>query len=84
MLDLLGLDPLSSTWSQRGDESTALRKSLDVLVESLLERREAARAARDFATADAVRDQLRAAGLDIEDTPSGPRWTVPAPEGSGT
>jgi cysteinyl-tRNA synthetase len=78
MLNLLGLDPLSATWAQRGDETSALRNSLEALVESLLERREAARAAKDFATADAVRDQLHAAGVEIEDTPSGPRWSVGA------
>jgi cysteinyl-tRNA synthetase len=47
-----------------------------VLVKALLEQLQEARASRDFAAADAIRDQLRAAGIDVEDTPSGPRWTV--------
>ena len=46
------------------------------LVEALLERRAAARDARDFATADALRDRLTAAGVDVRDSPTGPTWTV--------
>jgi cysteinyl-tRNA synthetase len=38
---------------------------------ALLERRAAARAARDFATSDALRDELAAMGLDVRDTPEG-------------
>ena len=36
----------------------------------------AAMSTKDFATADRVRDQLTAAGIDIEDTPQGARWSV--------
>jgi cysteinyl-tRNA synthetase len=77
MLDVLGIDPLSPMWSggQRSADRT-LRMAADRLVHALLDQREAARAARDFATADRVRDQLRAAGVVVEDTPSGPRWTL--------
>jgi cysteinyl-tRNA synthetase len=39
-------------------------------------RREQARADRDWPAADVVRDQLREAGIDVEDTPAGPRWTL--------
>ncbi|HEX5096945.1 MAG TPA: cysteine--tRNA ligase [Acidimicrobiia bacterium] len=42
--------------------------------QALLDRREIARRDRDFATADAIRDELRALGIEIEDTDSGPRW----------
>jgi cysteinyl-tRNA synthetase len=76
MLDLLGLDPLSATWQANTGESVALRHSLDALVSSLVDQRQQARADKDFATADRVRDQLHAAGVELEDTATGPRWTV--------
>ncbi|CAN5308453.1 cysteine--tRNA ligase [soil metagenome] len=44
------------------------------LVNELLRLREDARARRDFATADAIRDRLSEAGVVVEDTPAGPRW----------
>lgn len=75
MLDVLGLDPLSSTWETRGDDA-AYAQVIDSLVEGLLEQRQEARATKDFATADRVRDQLMAAGIEIEDTPQGARWSV--------
>jgi cysteinyl-tRNA synthetase len=43
-------------------------------IEALIEKRNAARAAKDFATADAVRDQLSAAGIKIEDGAGGTSW----------
>jgi len=43
-------------------------------IERLLEQRIAARKNKDFAAADAIRDQLAAAGISIEDGPSGTRW----------
>jgi len=43
-------------------------------VEELLRERDAARAARNFAQADAIRERLGAAGIAIEDGPSGTRW----------
>jgi cysteinyl-tRNA synthetase len=76
MLDLLGLDPLSPPWQANTGESTQLRRSLDALVSTLVEQRERARADKDFAAADRARDQLRAAGVEVEDTPTGPRWTL--------
>ena len=49
---------------------------VDALVRGLLEQRAEARAAKDFATADAIRDRIKAAGVEIEDTPTGPNWSV--------
>jgi cysteinyl-tRNA synthetase len=43
-------------------------------IDGLLDLRNAARASRDFAAADAIRDQLAAAGVTIEDGSSGTRW----------
>jgi cysteinyl-tRNA synthetase len=75
MLDVLGLDPLSPVWAG-SDGGSGEREAIDVLVAGLVEQRQEARAAKDFATADRVRDQLTAAGIDVEDTPHGPRWTI--------
>jgi cysteinyl-tRNA synthetase len=42
----------------------------------LLERRAAAREARDFATSDSLRDELAALGVEVRDTPIGQETTV--------
>jgi cysteinyl-tRNA synthetase len=61
------------------EAAAALERQLAPLVDQLLERRIAARAEKDFATADAIRDQLAAAGVVVEDRPEGPRWYVADP-----
>ena len=43
-------------------------------INEMIGKRNAARAARDFATADALRDELAAAGVQIEDGPAGTTW----------
>ncbi len=43
-------------------------------LQALIDERQAARKARDFARADALRAQLKEAGIEIEDTPQGIRW----------
>ncbi|MGT2636957.1 cysteine--tRNA ligase [Streptococcus ratti] len=48
---------------------------LDADIEKLIEERQAARAARDFETADAIRAQLAAQGIRLLDTTDGVRWT---------
>ena len=76
MLDVLGLDPADPGWPTGGGADTKLTTAVDVLVAALLERRTEARAAKDFAAADAIRDRIKAAGIEIEDTPDGPKWTI--------
>ena len=75
MLSVLGLDPLDPHWAG-AEHGAELHGVVDSLVHLVLEQRQAARARKDYATADAIRDQLQQAGLTIEDTPSGPRWTL--------
>jgi cysteinyl-tRNA synthetase len=83
MLDVLGLSPFDPAWAggaARGDDE--LRSAVDVLVQGLLEQRAEARASKDFATADAIRDRIKAAGIEVEDTPEGPRWSLASTAGS--
>ncbi|MBQ2387635.1 MAG: cysteine--tRNA ligase [Clostridia bacterium] len=49
--------------------------NLDAQVEELIKKRAEARKNRDFATADAIRDQLKDMGITLEDTPQGVKWT---------
>ena len=76
MLDVLGLDPADPSWPSRGGADAKLVGAVDALVAGLLEQRAEARANKDFAAADAIRDTIKAAGIEVEDTPQGPRWTL--------
>jgi cysteinyl-tRNA synthetase len=82
MLDVLGLNPLSPVWSGSGSSAAGsgsaerLREVLGDLVKLTLAQRDAARARRDFATADAIRNGLADIGILVEDTPNGPRWEL--------
>jgi cysteinyl-tRNA synthetase len=75
MLGVLGLDPFDPHWvAACGDDKLA--RATDGLVALALEQRQAARARKDYAAADAIRDQLAALGVQVEDTPQGPRWEL--------
>jgi len=71
MATVLGVDP--AQWEAATSDLTAV---VDSLVAVALEQRRAARARADYVAADAVRDQLAAAGVIVEDTAAGPRWTL--------
>ncbi|MEU6022210.1 cysteine--tRNA ligase [Micromonospora sp. NPDC047134] len=75
MLDILGVDPLDPAWTG-GARASDLRGVVDSLVALALEQRAQARVRKDWAAADALRDQLKRAGVAVEDTPQGPRWTI--------
>ncbi|WP_281640620.1 cysteine--tRNA ligase [Aurantimicrobium minutum] len=72
MLDVLGVNPLDEQWAGNSSQGDA---ALELLMAELLEARAAARANKDFATADLLRERLAAAGITIEDTPSGAHWS---------
>jgi cysteinyl-tRNA synthetase len=55
------------------------REVLAPYVEALLEQRAAARAVRDFATSDRIRDRLVTAGVEVHDTPEGVHWELQNP-----
>ncbi len=79
MLAIFGLDPQAEPWAARSQPvSSGLQDVIDGLVSALLQQRQEARARKDFSAADGIRDQLRDIGVDVEDTPQGPRWTVRA------
>jgi cysteinyl-tRNA synthetase len=75
MLSVLGLDPWSGPWASanRNDDSAAV---IDALVQVAIQQRQEARARKDFAAADAIRDGLAEIGIVLEDTPSGARWSM--------
>ena len=58
-------------------ESRVKRRRIDTsLIDAKLEERREARAAKDFARSDAIRDELLALGVTIQDTAKGPQWDV--------
>lgn len=79
MLDVLGLDPAAPEWAaERGGASDTAMAALDFLVRADIDARAAARASKDWATADAIRDRLAGAGIVIEDAADGARWSLAA------
>ncbi len=73
MTGILGIDPLDATWNApQGAEALAL----DALVQSLIGQRAAARADKDWAAADRIRDALTAAGITLEDTNDQTHWSI--------
>lgn len=70
MLTVLGLDPVTQ-WPAAGGQ---LRPALDGVMEIVLDLRASARARRDYAETDSIRDRLRDTGVIVDDTPEGQRW----------
>ena len=74
MTDILGINPLDERWrkSAAGPEAGAL----DALVRVMIDQRAQARADKDWASADRVRDAIAAAGIVLEDGLEGTHWSV--------
>jgi cysteinyl-tRNA synthetase len=51
-------------------------QTIDGLVNMVLEQRKAAKAAKDWATSDRIRDDLKSLGIQIKDTKEGTEWTL--------
>jgi cysteinyl-tRNA synthetase len=75
MLDVLGLDPADPQWAATSTDDR-YATALDGLVSAELKARAEARAAKDWATSDAIRDRLAAAGIEVQDSADGARWTL--------
>jgi cysteinyl-tRNA synthetase len=75
MLDVLGLNPYAAPWVSP-DAGEDLRPVVERLVAEQIAAREKARSDKDFAAADAIRDRLAAAGIELTDNPTGTRWSI--------
>ncbi|MGS0563154.1 cysteine--tRNA ligase [Microbacterium aurugineum] len=71
MVRLLGFDELPS-----GGADLAEHRTLDALVQTMITQRAQARADKDWAAADRIRDAIAAAGITLEDTPAGTHWSI--------
>ncbi len=76
MLSVLGLDPLAEPWAGEAAHDGGAHHALSVLVEAVLAERAEARAAKDYPRADTLRDRLAEAGIVVEDSAGGVRWSV--------
>jgi cysteinyl-tRNA synthetase len=72
-LSILGCDPFDEVFATSSSDDQSV---LDGLVALALQQRAAARERKDFASADAIRDQIAALGVILEDTPQGTRWSL--------
>jgi cysteinyl-tRNA synthetase len=82
MTGILGIDPLDPQW--RSGQGSTEASALDALVQTMITQRADARAAKDWATADRIRDAIAAAGIALEDTAEGTHWSLTGETGSGT
>ena len=74
MAEVLGLAQLMS-FNAEGT-SGAEHEALDALIQAVLAERAAARAQKDWAKADAMRDLLASAGVQVKDGANGSSWSV--------
>ncbi len=76
MLDVLGVDPLNPTWNSSQSDSPQAALALDALVQGQIVARAEAKEQKDFAKADAIRDQLSALGITLQDSAESVRWIL--------
>ncbi|BDH55569.1 cysteine--tRNA ligase [Tsukamurella sp. PLM1] len=76
MTAILGVDPLDPHWVTENAGDGQAMDALGVLVQAELERRAAARAEKNWTEADASRDRLHAAGIEVTDGADGSAWTL--------
>jgi cysteinyl-tRNA synthetase len=74
LADAAALGPATAAGPASRTTPTGDGAALEPALATLLEARDAARAARDWARADALRAELAAAGIEVVDGPAGSRW----------
>lgn len=74
MTRVLGIDPLDEHWNRT--DASAEASALDALVQTMIAQRADARAAKDWAAADRIRDAIAAAGITLEDSADGTHWSI--------
>ena len=74
MTGILGIDPEDPKWlaGTAGPEASAL----DTLLQAMIAQRADARATKDWAAADRIRDAIAAAGITLEDSADGTHWSI--------
>ena len=73
MVAVLGLD---APGDRVADDADPARRALSILVDRLIVERRSARESRDWTTADRIRDDLAAAGIVLEDSPTATDWSI--------
>jgi cysteinyl-tRNA synthetase len=74
MTGLLGINPLAQEW--KGSDASAEASALDALITTMITQRADARANKDWAAADRIRDALAAAGITLEDSADKTHWSL--------
>ncbi len=74
MTGVLGMNPADPKW--RPEAGAAEARALDALLQAMITQRAQARANKDWAAADRLRDAIAAAGVVLEDGPDGTHWSL--------
>jgi cysteinyl-tRNA synthetase len=73
--DILGLS-MTKGQAAMGDGGNAREEAFGKVVDMVLELRAKARAEKDWATCDKIRDELKEAGFEVKDTKDGVTWKL--------
>ena len=74
MTGVLGMNPADPKW--RPEAGAAEARALDALLQAMITQRAQARANKDWAAADRLRDAIASAGVVLEDGPDGTHWSL--------